>query len=56
MLSSGMRLSFVIAMKSHLELLAIIRSFANPGFISGIASTEEETYRRIRQNTPGMQI
>jgi two-component system response regulator NreC len=56
MLSSGMRLSFVIAMKSHLGLLAIVRSFANPNFISGIASTEEEAYRRILQTNPGMLI
>lgn len=56
MLSSGMRLSFVIAMKSHLGLLAIVRSFANPSFITGIASTEEEAYHRILQNNPGMLI
>ena len=56
MLSSGMRLSFVIAMKSHLGLLAITRSFSNPTVIKGIASTEEEAYRRIRQNNPGMLI
>lgn len=28
MLSSGMRLSFVVAMKSHLGLLAIVRSIS----------------------------
>ncbi len=55
-LSSGMRLSFVIAMKSHLGLLAIIRSFADQSLLTGIASTEEEAYRRIRQNNPGMLI
>lgn len=43
-------------MKSHLGLLAIIRSFSNLSVIRGIASTEEEAYRRIRQNNPGMLI
>jgi DNA-binding NarL/FixJ family response regulator len=56
MLSSGMKLSFVIAMKSHLGLLGIVRSFSDPSLIKGIASTEEEAYRRIRQNNPGMLI
>jgi DNA-binding NarL/FixJ family response regulator len=56
MLSSGMRLSFVIAMKSHLGLTAIIRSFTDLNKIKGVASTEEEAYRRIRQNNPGMLI
>lgn len=54
--SSGMRMSFVIAMQSHLGLLAMIRLFPDPTVIKGIASTEEEAYRRIRQNTPGMLI
>lgn len=44
------------AMKSHLGLLAIIRSFSNPSVIKGIASTEEEAYSRILQNNPGMLI
>lgn len=56
MLSSGMRMSFVVAMKSHLGLLAIIRTFADLNKIKGVASTEEEAYRRIRQNNPGMLI
>lgn len=56
MVSSGMRLGFVIAMKSHLGLLAIIRSFSDTSLIKGIASTEEEAYRRIRQSSPGMLI
>lgn len=51
-----MRLSFVIAMKSHFGLLAIIRSFQNQKFITGIASTEEEAYQRILQSNPGMLI
>jgi two-component system response regulator NreC len=56
MLSSSMRLSFVIAMKSHLGLLAISRLFADQSLIRGIASTEEEAYRRIQKNNPGMLI
>jgi two-component system response regulator NreC len=56
MLSSGMELSFVIAMKSHLGLLGIVRSFSDPSLIKGIASTEEAAYRRIRENNPGMLI
>jgi hypothetical protein len=36
MLSSGMRLSFVIAMKSHLGLMAIVRSFADLNKIKGV--------------------
>lgn len=55
-LSSGMRLSFVIAMKSHLGLLGIVRSFSDLSMLTGLASTEEEAYRRIRQNNPGMLI
>lgn len=54
--SSGMRMSFVIAMKSHLGLLGIIRSFSSPSLITGVASTEEEAFRRIRQSNPGMLI
>jgi hypothetical protein len=38
MLSSGMRLSFVFAMKSHLGLLGIIRSVAVQSRIKGIAT------------------
>jgi len=56
MLSSGMRMSFVMAMKSHLGLMAIVRSFADLNKIKGVASTEEEAYRRIRHNNPGMLI
>ena len=56
MLSSGMELSFVIAMKSHLGLLRIVRSFSDPSRVKGMASTEEEAYRRIRENIPGMLI
>lgn len=42
-LSSGMRLSFVVAMKSHLGILAI-------------ATTEEEAFLRVCQNRPGLLI
>ena len=53
-LSNGMRLSFVIMMKSHLGLLGIIRSISVQSRIKGIASTEVEAYRRIRQSSPGL--
>jgi DNA-binding NarL/FixJ family response regulator len=55
-LSSSMRLSFVIAMKSHLGLMAITRLYEDQSLIRGIASTEEEAYRRIQKNNPGMLI
>ena len=55
-LSSDIRLRFVIAMKSHLALLAIIRSISVQNRIKGIASTEEEAFRRIRQSNPGLLI
>lgn len=54
MLSSGIRLSFVVAMKSHLGLLAIIRSISVQSRIKGIVSTEEEALQRIRQSNPGL--
>jgi len=50
-LSSGMRLSFVIVMKSHLGSLGIIRSISVPSLIKGVASTEVEAYRRIRSRS-----
>lgn len=55
-LSSGMRLRYVMAMKSHLALLAIVRSIPVKSRIKGIASTEDEAFRRIRQNNPGLLI
>jgi len=54
--SSGMRLSFVFAMKSHLGLLGIVRSVAVQSRIKGIATSEEEAFRRIRQSSPGLLI
>ena len=56
LLSSGMRMSFVVAMKSHLGLLAIMRSFSVKSRLRGAASTEEEAFYRVRQNKPGMLI
>ena len=56
MLSSGMRLSFVFAMKSHLGLLGIIRSVAVQSRIKGIATSEQEAFRHIRQSSPGLLI
>jgi DNA-binding NarL/FixJ family response regulator len=56
LVSSGMRPSFVIAMKSHLGLVAIIRSFAVPSRIKGVVTTEEEALQRILQGNAGMLI
>ena len=56
MLSSGMRLSFVFAMKSHLGLLGIIRSVAVQSRIKGIATTEEEGFLRLRLSSPRLLI
>lgn len=55
-LSSGMRLSFVIAMKSRIGLMGIIRSISVQSRIKGVASTEEEAFRRILQSSPGLLI
>ena len=52
--SSGMRLSYVIAMKSHLGLLAIFRLIQRPSNIKGIVTTEDEAFKRIKQRTPGL--
>jgi DNA-binding NarL/FixJ family response regulator len=54
--SSGMRLSFVIAMKSHLGIMAIVRSIVQRKAIKGIATTEEEAFFRVRENRPGLLI
>jgi len=51
-----MRLRFVFAMKRHLGLLGIIRSIPVQRRIKGIASTEEEAFRRIRESNPGLLI
>jgi len=56
LLSSGMRLRFVVAMKSHLALLAIVRSISVQNRLKGAASTEEEALHRIRMNNPGLLI
>jgi len=55
-LSSGMRLNFVVAMKSHLAILAIVRSIVQRRCIKGVATTEEEAFLRVRQNRPGLLI
>jgi DNA-binding NarL/FixJ family response regulator len=55
-LSSGMRLKFVVAMKSHLAILAIVRSIVQRRCIKGVATTEEEAFLRVRQNRPGLLI
>jgi len=54
--SSGMRLSYVFAMKSHLALLGIVHSIVVRSRIKGVATTEEEALRRIRQSNPGLLI
>ena len=54
--SSGVRLSFVIAMKSHIGLVGIMRSISDQSRIKGMASTEEEAYRRIRESNPGLVV
>lgn len=54
--SSGMRLSYVIAMKSHLGLLAIFRLIQRPSNIKGIVTTEDEAFHRIKQSNPGLLI
>lgn len=56
LISSGMRLRFVVAMKSHLDLLAIIRSISVQSRLKGAASTEEEALHRIRLNNPGLLV
>jgi DNA-binding NarL/FixJ family response regulator len=56
LVSSGMRLSFVIAMKSHLGLAAIVRSFAVPSRLKGVVTTEEEALQRVLQSNAGMLI
>ena len=55
-LSSGMRLSFVVAMKSHLGILAIVRSIVQRRCIKGIAITQAEAFSRVRENRPGLLI
>ena len=54
--SSGMRLSFVIAMKSHLGIMAMVCTIVQRKAIKGIATTEEEAFLRLRQNRPGLLI
>ncbi|MFZ0407795.1 MAG: hypothetical protein WAM11_06760 [Cyanobium sp.] len=55
-LSSGMRLSYVVAMKSHLGILAIVGTIVQRRCIKGIASTEEESFFRVCQSRPGLLI
>ncbi len=56
LLSSGMRMRFVYAMKSHIALLALTRSTRNKKFIKGATTTEEEALHRIRTSQPGLLI
>jgi DNA-binding NarL/FixJ family response regulator len=54
--SSGMRLSFVIAMKTHLGLVAVMRSIVVQSRIKGVVTTEEEALQRVFQSNAGMLI
>ena len=54
--SSGIRLGFVFAMKSHLGLLCLAHSVVVRSRIKGVATTEEEALRRVRQGNPGLMI
>lgn len=54
--SSGMRLQYVIAMKSHLGMLAMVRLITYKNRIKGVASTEEEALHRICESRPGLLI
>jgi DNA-binding NarL/FixJ family response regulator len=56
LLSSGMRMRFVFAMKNHMSLVALIRSVSIQSRIRGIASTEKEALERILQSKPGMLV
>ena len=55
-LSSGIRLRYAIAMKSHLSILATVRSIPMKSRIKAVATTEEEAFRRIKVNNPGLLI
>jgi DNA-binding NarL/FixJ family response regulator len=55
-ISSGMRLSYVIAMKSHLGLLSLFRLIQRQTNVKGLVATEEEALSRIRQSNPGLLI
>jgi DNA-binding NarL/FixJ family response regulator len=56
MVSSGMRLRYAIAMKSHLGIFAIAQSIKVKNHITAVASTEEEALHRIRESRPGLLI
>jgi DNA-binding NarL/FixJ family response regulator len=55
-ISSGMRLRYAIAMKSHLGIFAIAQSMKVKNRITAVASTEEEALNRIRESRPGLLI
>lgn len=56
LLSSGIRMRLVFAMKNHMALLALVRSIRNPKFIKGVTTTEEEALHRIRASQAGLLI
>jgi DNA-binding NarL/FixJ family response regulator len=43
-------------MKSHLALLGLVHSVVVRSRIKGVATTEEEALRRVRQSNPGLMI
>ena len=54
--SSGIRLCLVFAMKSHFGLLSLVHSVIVRSRIKGVTTTEEEALRRVRQSNPGLMI
>jgi DNA-binding NarL/FixJ family response regulator len=43
-------------MKSHLALFSLVHSVVVRSRIKGVATTEEEAFRRVRQSIPGLMI
>jgi len=43
-------------MKSHFGLLSLVHSVVVRSRIKGVVTTEEEAFRRVRQNNPGLMI
>lgn len=56
LLSSGLRMRLVFAMKNHMALLALVRLVSNQKYIKGISTSEEEALRRIVANQAGLLI
>jgi DNA-binding NarL/FixJ family response regulator len=56
LISSGMRMSFVFALKSHFGLLALTQAVKLQSRIKGVTSTEEEALNRLIKGNAGMLI